>query len=204
MPLAESQADAVSRVYAASLLGLADAEGGQRALESTAAELEAILEAARADAKFAEFLSSRILAVDLRRESLQKIFHKRISELTLRFLLVLNDKGRLSKLPGIALAFDELLQERFGRVEVDLWTAVPVDRHQLHALSERLQRVLEREPVVHPYVDESLLGGMKMQIGDQLVDGSVSSGLRRLKEQFVSRGVPEIRSRAERLFDDRV
>jgi F-type H+-transporting ATPase subunit delta len=204
MPLIESHADAVSRVYAASLFSLADAQGGQPAIESTAAELEHILEAARADARFAEFLSSQILGVGHRRESLRKIFHERISELTLRFLLVLNDKGRLSKLPGIALAFDELLQDRFGRVEVDLWTAVPVDRHQLHALSERLQRVLGREPVVHAYVDESLIGGMRMQIGDQLVDGSVSSGLRRLKEQFASRGAPEIRSRAERLFDDRV
>jgi len=201
MSATETQTDAIASVYAKSLFELADATGGQAEIESVYGELEAIIEIARANPTFAEFLSSQILSTDKRRESLRVIFDGKCSGLVLRFLLVCNDKGRLNKLEGITIAYDSLLQEKFGRVEVDVFTAAGLDSSQLDALKERLKSAMGKEPVIHAYTDESLIGGMKLLIGDQLIDASVANRLRRLSDNLATNGAPEIRARAAQIFE---
>src|SRR5690349_12671435 len=95
MPLTEAQPDALAHTYARSLFELVNSKGGRTAVEETQAELEDILELARQDRRFNEFLASQVLGTEERSASLLKIFKGRISDLTLRFLLVLNRKGRL-------------------------------------------------------------------------------------------------------------
>ncbi|MBL9031687.1 MAG: ATP synthase F1 subunit delta [Phycisphaerae bacterium] len=200
MPLTESQPDALAHVYARSLLELAEAAGGRAAVESCVAELEAVLEAARADARFSEFLASRVLPREHRARSLERIFKGRASDLTLRFLLILNGKGRLSHLPAIVAALDAITQEKYGRVEVDVYTAAPVSADELRLIRERLQAVLGKEPIVHPYTDGSMLGGIKFQIGDRLVDGSLATQLRRLRESLGSVGAAAVRAKFDRII----
>jgi F-type H+-transporting ATPase subunit delta len=202
MPLIESQPDALSQVYARSLFELAEAKGGRPTIESSQAELEDILELARADARFSEFLASRVLPVAERSRSLEKIFGGRVSDLVLRFLQVLNEKGRLGHLPAIGAAYDRIVQDKFGRVEVDLYTASPASREEIEQVKGRLQRALGKEPVIHAYTDPAMIGGLKLQIGDRLIDGSIATRLRQMREQLTSEGSTEIRARAERLIDN--
>lgn len=198
----DRQADALARVYASALFQLAEQAGGQQAIESALAELEDIVSLAREDSRFAEFLTSQILAADKRENSLRAIFAGRISDLTLNFLLVLNEKRRLDHLGAIAGAYDELLQERFGRVEVDVFTAAPINDGQAGAIEGRLREVLGKEPVLHRYVDKAMLGGLRLRIGDQLVDASVSTQLRRMRERLGAGGADEIRRRISRIIED--
>src|SRR5947207_1106278 len=179
MPLTDTPPDALARVYAQSLFELAREQGGQGAIESTLGELEDIMDLARADASFSEFLSSRILPAADRAESLKKIFKGRASDLTLHFLQVLNEKGRLGHLPAVAAAYDQIVQNAFGRVEVDVYTAAPISGEELNLIRDRLKRALGKEPIVHPYTDHSMIGGLKLQIGDQLIDASVATSLRK-------------------------
>lgn len=198
----DRQADALARVYARALFEKAEQAGGQQTIESTLAELEDIVALAREDARFAEFLTSQILAADKRERSLRAIFDGRVSDLTRDYLLVLNHKGRLDHLGAIVAAYDELLQERFGRVEVDVFTAAPIDDSQAGAIQGRLREVLGKQPVLHRYVDKSMLGGMRLRIGDQLVDASVSTQLRRMRDRLATGGADEIRNRISKIIDD--
>lgn len=202
MPLIDSPPDALAEIYAKSLFGLAEAKGGRSVIESTLAELEDILEIARGNARFNEFLASKVLPVAKRSTSLEKILKGKASDLTLRFLQVVNEKGRLAHLPPIVAAFDRLVQEKFGRVEVDVYTAAPISPDELKVIRERLQAAIGKEPIMHPYTDESMIGGIRLQIGDQLVDGSLSTRLRKLKDQLATNGAAEIRARAEKMIDD--
>lgn len=202
MPLVEAQPDALARVYASSLFELAEAKGGQSAAEGILGELEDILELARADARFGEFLSSRVLSDDKRSAALRSILSGRCDDLTLRFLLLLNDKGRLAHLPAIVGAYDQLVQERFGRIEVDVFTASPIASEELSMVRDRLRAALGKEAIVHPYTDASMIGGIKLRVGDRLIDGSVSTRLRQLRENLTRKGSGELRGRFERLIDD--
>lgn len=204
MPLIETPPDALAEIYARSLFDLARSAGGDEALESTLGELEDIMELARQDAALNEFLASRVLAAVDRKRSLEAIFKGHVSDLTLHFLLLLNDKGRLSHLPAIAAAFDQIVQEAVGRIEVDVYTASPIESEQLRQIKEQLQRILNRETVVHPYTDESMLGGVRLRVGDQLVDGSLATKLRRFRDQLATSGKAQMRRRIEAAIDERV
>ncbi len=199
--LTESPPNAISRVYAQSLFELARESGGQPAIESTLGELEDILELARSDARFNEFLSSRILSASRRAVSLTAILKGRVSDLVFRFLLTLNRKGRLPDLPSIAAAFDQLVQASFGRIEVDVFTASPISADELNLIQARLKKALGKEPVVHPYTDSGMIGGLKVQIGDQLIDASIATSLRKLKDRLATDGSAKVRSAADRIID---
>jgi phosphoglycerate kinase len=198
MPLTESQPDALSTIYARSLYELAEASGGREAVEAAMGELDEVMELSRGDARFSEFLASRVLPVESRAASLGKIFKGRLSDLVVRFLLVLNEKGRLSHLPAIAASLDRLVQEHFGRVEVDMYTAMPVEQRELADIKSRLQRALGREPIVHAFTDESMLGGVKLQVGDRLIDGSLLTQLRRMRDKLTRDGASTLRAHADR------
>ncbi|MBC7833501.1 MAG: ATP synthase F1 subunit delta [Phycisphaerales bacterium] len=202
MPLTEAAPDALARVYAQSLFELASSEGGQPMIEEIGGELEEIVELARGDARFAEFLSSRILAARHREQSLKRIFENRISSLTLRFLLVLNEKDRLGHLLPVAAAFDQLLQAAFGRAEVDVYTAAPVSEQELNQIRDRLRTAIGREPVIHAYTDPSMIGGLKVQIGDQLIDASIATRLRKVRDTLATSGAAAARARFDRMIDE--
>ncbi len=201
MPLSQAQPDALSRTYATSLFELAEGEGGQSAIENALGELEDVLELARSDGRFGEFLSSRVLSADARAASLGRIFEGRASDLVARFLQVLNAKGRLSHLPAIVASLDQMVQERFGRVEVDVYTAEPVDADELASMREQLGGILGKEVILHPYTEAEMIGGLKVRIGDRLIDGSIASRLRKMRERLGTHGSAEVRARMDRVLD---
>ncbi|MBX3363205.1 MAG: ATP synthase F1 subunit delta [Phycisphaeraceae bacterium] len=201
MPLSTAQPDAVAHTYARAFVELAESRGGQTQVEECLGELETIVELARQDAKFSEFLSSRVLPLDKRSTSLERIFSGRVHDVTHRFLQVLNEKGRLAHLPAIVAAIDMLVQERYGRIEVDVYTAAPIDASELRAIRDKLSATLQKDVVVHPYVETSMLGGVKMRIGDQLIDGSLSTRLRKLRDRLTHEGAASVRSRASRILE---
>ena len=201
MPLTEAQPDALAEIYARSLFELAEAKGDRAQIESCAGELEDVLELARGNPRFSEFLASRVLPVAERSISLERIFKGRVSDLVLRFLQILNEKGRLSRLPSIVEAYDALVQEKFGRVEVDVYTASPISPEDLRTIRDQLQRVLGKEPVIRPYTENGMLGGVKLQIGDRLIDGSLATRLRKLRDQLANEGSAALRAKIQGLMD---
>jgi len=201
MPLTEGPADAVANAYAQALFELAQRDGGREGAESVLGELEDILELARQDARFGEFLSSRLIPIARRRPALDSIFRGRVSDLTHRFLQVLNTKGRLGHLSPVTTAFDALVQHAFGRIEVDVTTAEPIDPKLLERIRAQLAEQLGKDPILHPYTDPSILGGVRLRIGDRLVDGSLASKLRQLKTRLDADGLSRVRAKAADLIE---
>lgn len=197
----QSATDAISTVYARSLFDLAEKSGGREAIEEILGELEDILELTRQDSRFSEFLASRVVTADRRAGALKRIFEGRVSNLTHQFLQVVNEKNRLGHLASIVWAYDSLVQRYFGRVEVDVFTADPITPDDLRAIQSRVAASMGKEVIAHPYTDASMIGGIKLRIGDQLIDGSVATKLRKLKDQFATSGTAALRARFDRMLD---
>ncbi len=194
--------DALALVYARSLYELADEAGGRSKIMEVAQELEQTCELARADRAFGGFLASPIIDRAKRGAALRRIFHGNVTDLVLSFLLVLNDRGRLGHLEPIGDAYDQLVHEAFGRIEVDVYTPGPLERGQLDVLKHRIGSALGKEPVLYTYTDHSMIGGLKLRIGDQLVDGSVSSRHRRMRQSMLRGGGSAMRDRFERIIEE--
>jgi len=197
-----TQTDALANVYARSLFELAADAGGTDKVLEIADELEQVCALTASNQEIGLFFSSPIIDKVKRGEALSAIFTNKVTDLTLRFLLVLNNKGRLDHLRQIEVAYAQLVQEALGRVEVNVFTPRAIDDASLKTIKRNVQEMLGKEPVLHTNVDPSMLGGVKLRIGDQLIDGSVATKLRRLSESVQSKGSMAIREQFETYLED--
>ena len=90
---------------------------------------------------------------------------------------MLIENGRLALLPEIRTIFEELKNEREGVVEAVITSAHALDPRQLSALVAELERRFGRKVSPQVRVDADLIGGARMQVGDEVVDGSVRGKL---------------------------
>ena len=188
--------DKIASVYAKSLLEVCDKMGGNAVAQACASELEGIAEIIRSDRAFAEFLKTPIIGDAARTASLEKIVKGRVSDLVYRFVMVLADHGRGGRLADVADAFDALLQERLGRIEVDMFTVDGrADDEVIATVKARVKEAFSKDAVLHQYADSAMIGGVKLRIGDQLIDGSVATQLRAMRDAVAARGSGKIRSR---------
>lgn len=172
----------VSQNYAQSLLELA----GDQA-ESIGQELAGIREITEQTPAFRVYLADPAIGQTSRGEMLARLFEGKASQLVFNFLRVLNSHNRLALLVEITGAYDELLDEKLGKVEVDLTVARPLNESQLAAAQQKISHSLGKDAVVHTYVDESIIGGMIIRVGDELIDASVRSQLQAMKRQMLEK-----------------
>jgi F-type H+-transporting ATPase subunit delta len=90
---------------------------------------------------------------------------------------VLIANGRLATLPEIRDIYEELKNAREGVVEAVITSAYPLDSRQLSALVAELEQRFKRKVRPQVNVDAALIGGVRMQVGDEVIDGSVRGKL---------------------------
>jgi F-type H+-transporting ATPase subunit delta len=83
-----------------------------------------------------------------------------------------------------------------------VFTPIAVDASTMDSIKNHIQKMLGKEPVLHTYVDKAMLGGIKVRIGDTLIDGSVQTKLRRLSESIQNNGGTAIREKFETYLED--
>lgn len=94
---------------------------------------------------------------------------------------LLTQRRALDALADVAAAYDALLNESMGRVPVSVTSAIALSDPQRTRLSGELERVLRGDVVLDLREDEGLLGGLIVQVGDQVIDGSVRTRLESMR-----------------------
>jgi F-type H+-transporting ATPase subunit delta len=97
------------------------------------------------------------------------------------FVRVLAENGRLNVLGEIAVQYEALKNEREGVVEAEVQSAFDMDDAQVADLVARLEKKTGRKVKAHVSVDKSLIGGVKVTIGDKVIDGSARAQLAALE-----------------------
>ena len=90
---------------------------------------------------------------------------------------VLIENGRLTLAPEIRDIFLELKNEREGVVDAVIASAFPLDAAQTAALTADLERRFKRKMKLQVTVDKELIGGVRVQVGDEVIDSSVRGQL---------------------------
>lgn len=200
---ATSRVNSLTRVYAASLFELAEADGGLPNCETVGLELGQVAAAATAEPTFQEFLRSPVVSMDDKEKALRRIFGDgAVSDLMLRFMLVLNKKSRLDQIVGIDEAYTELLWERTGRIEVEVYSAKPLDEAMAEIVRQRVGDTLGKEAVLRNTVDAELIGGLKLRVGDRMIDASVATRLGKIRESLNTSGAEAVRARIGSMIQD--
>ena len=194
--------DKIATVYANALLELAVKEGGNSRAQEIGEELDALCEVIGANKAFVEFLGSPAVARAARTATIERVLKGRVSDAIYRFVRIVNHKGRLGHLLSMGKAYDTLLQKLFGKTEVDVYTVdgQPMGEATETLMREKLRAAIGSEAIFHYYADKTMIGGIKLRISDQLVDGSVATQLRRLQETIIESGGAAVRSDSKRFI----
>jgi F-type H+-transporting ATPase subunit delta len=123
----------------------------------------------------------------------RKALAGRVDDLFLHFILVLNAHNRLAILRPVASVYRELMDERARKVRVRVTSAVPLTEPEREQLGEMVRSRFDRSPLLVETVDPAVLGGLRVQVGDRVIDATIRSRLDALKDQLLARGAHAIR-----------
>jgi F-type H+-transporting ATPase subunit delta len=103
-----------------------------------------------------------------------------------KFLGTLLEAGQLDQLDGILLEFDRLVRRRPERTLVRVTSAVPLTDPEKEAMRARLADRYGPDLEFQFEVDASLIGGVHLRVGDQVIDGSVAGRLAALRDRLTA------------------
>ena len=101
------------------------------------------------------------------------------------FVRVLGEGRRLGLGPEIARLFEAERSRRAGRSAVEIVSAYELDPPQIELLAQAIGRRLGREITLETAVDDSLIGGVVIRVGDSVIDASLAGRLRELAQDLV-------------------
>jgi F-type H+-transporting ATPase subunit delta len=101
----------------------------------------------------------------------------------LNFLELLAEKHRMPAIFRIRRRFDELWAEERRQLEVRLTSAVELDAEIVKRVGSEIERQTDQRIELETAVDEGILGGLVLQVGNMVLDASVRSKLERLRKE---------------------
>ncbi len=163
----------IARPYAEAAFKLADAQGKLADWSAALANLSAVAADARVRAAIGDPNLSAAKVAGL----FIAILQGKLSGEAENFVRVLAENGRLDVLSEIRDQYEALKNEREGVVEAEVYTAFEMDEAQKADLVSRLEKKTGRKVRAKVSVDASLIGGVKIVLGDKVIDGSARAQL---------------------------
>lgn len=174
---------ALNRRYAKSLLDLSIE---QNKLEEVKGDMDAILEIIGSSRELRLFLNSPIINEDKKEAVLKELFAGRLSDLSFRFMSIILNKGREGQMEGIARGFVNLYRAHKGIAEAVVTSAHQLSEAQRNEIREKLKGITGNSIEISEKIDPSIIGGVKIRVGDRQYNGSIAYQLEQLKRQFES------------------
>jgi F-type H+-transporting ATPase subunit delta len=164
--------------YASALFELAR---DQRQIDAVSASLKTLKDALAGSTDLSSLIASPLIqrkdagkAIAATAGSLQ------LDPTTTNFLGVIARNGRLRQLPEIMRLFARLAADHRGETTAEVTTARPLDDDQVAALKTNLRARAGREVTIDSKVDPSILGGIVVRLGSQMIDASIRTKLNTL------------------------
>lgn len=164
--------------YVKSLLSLAVEKG---VLETVHHDMQVITGICTTNREFVMMLKSPLIRHERKRAILEKMFMGKVDALTMSILDILTRKNRERLIPSIATEFHEAYNEHKGIGRATVSVASPLDKELRSVLETIVKKLSDRKTVeIDERVDESLIGGFVLNVGDRQIDASVKNKLKLL------------------------
>lgn len=167
----------IARPYAEAAFAIADESSRRAEWSAMLADMAAVVADPRVRAAIADPRLSAAQAAGL----VIGILAGRLSGEAENFVRVLAENGRLELLPHIRAQYEALRNEREGVVEAEIQTAFELEPAQLADLVARLEKKTGRKVKASVRLDRSLIGGVRIVLGDKVIDGSARAQLAALE-----------------------
>ncbi len=174
--------DRIGYRYAKSAFALAEEKG---MLEELHNDMGLFAEVWEQNQDFKNLLDSPIVKTDKKQKIIDAIFGKHFqSELMKLLVEMIVRKGREMYLPQVATSFLKIYDEAKGIGRGAIISAIPLGDDQVKIIQANLEKATGKTYELTEEVDPKLIGGFMLKVDDNLFDGSVSSSLRRARQQL--------------------
>ena len=174
--------EAIARTYADALFEVAKDAGS---LDDVHEQLGEFVEALNENSELRVFFFSPYFSSDEKRDGIAKLISGAAAELV-NFLELLAEKHRMPVIFRIRAQFDELWAEENKRLEVRVTSAVPLDDKVVKQVGDEIERKTNKKIDLSSDVDEDILGGLVLRVGNRVLDASVRAKLERLRKEVAS------------------
>lgn len=169
----------IARPYGSALFDLASEA---KAVEAVEADLDAVARLIESSDDFSRFLVSPTIATDVKSTALSSIIEKtNPHELVANTLRLVARNGRLFALSEIIAEYKRLAAESRNEVSAEVTSAAPLTKEQENELAAVLKDKIGKDVSLIANVDESLIGGLVVKVGSQMIDTSLKTKLSAMK-----------------------
>nr|WP_308691532.1 F0F1 ATP synthase subunit delta [uncultured Terrisporobacter sp.] len=173
--------DVIANRYAEALFQLSEEENITKEIYN---ELHDVVELIKNNKELDNVLKSPLVAKNEKTQLIEALFNNKINNDLKNFLKILVEKGRISSLKSIELTFKELLNDKHNIIEGTVISAIALTEKQVKELEEKLSKKYNKNVTLENEVDQSILGGVLVRLGNTQIDGSVKTRLNNIKDQL--------------------
>jgi ATP synthase F1 delta subunit len=167
-----------ARVYAEALFDVAKEKGK---LDSIGTDLGRFADAVEGDHDLQVFFFSPHFSSAEKVEGLRRAIVGADPELV-NFLELLIEKGRMKEIFRIRREFEEMWKRENKRIDVTVTSAVELDPAVVAKIGEEIERQTGQKVDLASRVDDEILGGIVLQVGNMVLDASIRSRLEKLRK----------------------
>lgn len=173
--------DMVASRYAESLFDLAKEENAIETYQKDIIKIQNVFN----DDVFVQFFSHVAVQDDDKINILKKSFQDQVSEYVLNFLMLLVKKRRMKYIRQICQHFQSLCNDYFGVKVGKVYSAFELTKEQIHKVEKAMSQKVGKKVQLHVVIDESLIGGIKVDIDNHIYDDSLSYKLESLRKELL-------------------
>ena len=174
----------VAKRYARALFSLGQ-EQGLEELRKYRDQLRDLAEVVNGSPELLQVFKTPVIRAEQKKAILQNILEKIGTEPMVRnFCLFLADQDRLPFFLDIERYFSHLLDEHEGILRGSLVTATELAKKRKDSIREELEKRFRQNLVLDYEVDDNILGGLVLKVGDRIYDASLRAQLQSLKENI--------------------
>ncbi|TBL72951.1 F0F1 ATP synthase subunit delta [Paenibacillus thalictri] len=145
-------------------------------------ELRAVVEALQSASDLQRLIQHPGIDIGVKKGLLKQIFEGKVSDVVFNTLQLLVDRRREDILNVLVLYYVEIANEALGQASAVVYSPFELSDAELTQIKERFGQLTGKSIRATSVVDKTLLGGIKVRIGDRLYDGSLSGKLQRIQK----------------------
>lgn len=167
--------------YAKALLSLSLSE---KKADKVNDDMKRIANTISENEELANVLGNSVIKTEVKKAALLAIFPK-LNKLTSGLFDLLISNKRIDILPAVAEKYSVLFDEHNGKEVAQVTTAVPLTKDLEKKVLAKVKELTNKTVELESIVDESIIGGFILRVGDQQFDASISNKLNKLKREFI-------------------
>lgn len=174
-------AELVAKTYARALFEIALEEDR---IDPIFQDLTDILNVFKENPDFYKLYKAMSIPREERKSIMDEVFGSALMEEVHHFIKLLIDKNRVNEFMDICRAYESMMKDHRGILSGIVFSKYPLDDEQLSTLEAKMSQTSGKQVTLTQQIDDTMIGGIRVQLGDKMLDYSVRKKLQDMKQEL--------------------